>query len=137
MVLVELNAGWYDRETAEDSSWRWTQQAATLSFPNPRAPVTLHLDYDARAGLIGNPPRTLTITVADQVVRAFQVDARGRQQTNVPLTAGMLGQQDHIEVEIALDRPLVPADLREGTRDTRELGIQVYRVLVERSTRAG
>ena len=131
--LVEFTNGWYPWETADESSWRWTHQAATLSFPNPRTAAVLHLDYDARADLFQDPPRTLTITVGDQVARSFAPDAAGRQQVNVVLPAAMVGGRDRVEVHIAVDRPFVPANLSADSQDTRELGIQVYRAAVERS----
>ena len=134
MVLVEFADGWYRRETNAGSSWRWTQQTATLSFPNPRTSVVLHLDYRARADRFEDTPRTLAITVGDQVAHAFVLDATGRQQTNVPLPAALLGEQDRVDLQIAVDRPLVPANVTVGSGDTRELGIQVYRATVERST---
>ena len=56
MVLVAFTDGWYAQETADGSAWRWTQQTATLSFLNPRAPAVLHLDYDARADLFADIP---------------------------------------------------------------------------------
>ncbi len=133
MVLVEFADGWYRRETNAGSSWRWTQQTATLSFPNPRTGVVLHLDYGARADLFEDAPRTLTITVGDQVAHSV-VPAAGRQQADVPLPAALLGEQDPVDIRIAVDRPFVPADATEGSGDTRELGIQVYRATVERSS---
>ncbi len=36
VLLVEFTDGWYARETGGGSSWRWTQQTATLAFPNPQ-----------------------------------------------------------------------------------------------------
>ena len=92
----------------------------------------LHLDYDARADLFKDPPRTLTITVGNHVARSFTPEAAGRHQTNVLLPAPMLGRQDRVEVRIALDRPFVPANAIAGSQDTRELGIRVYRLAVER-----
>ena len=129
MVLVEFTDGWYARETG---GWRWTQQTATLAFLNPRTAAVLHLDYDARADLFEDSPRMLTITVGDQVARSFAPDAAGRQQTNVLLPATWLGARDRVEVQIAVDRPFVPANVGAGSPDTRELGIQVYRAAVER-----
>ena len=134
MVLVELTDGWYARETAAGSVWRWTAQTATISFQKPRTGVVLHLDYDARADLFRDPPRTLTITVGDQVARSFVPDAAGRQQTSVLLPAAMLGGRDRVEVHIAVDRTFVPARVRPGSRDTRDLGVRVYRAVVERSS---
>ena len=131
--LVEFTDGWYPRETADESSWRWTHQTATLSFPNPRTAAVLHLDYDARADLFQDTPRTLTVTIGDQVARSFATDAAGRQQINVLLPAAMVGGRDRVDVQVAVDQVFVPANLRPGSRDTRELGIQVYRAAVERS----
>ena len=131
--LVEFTNGWYPRETADESSWRWTHQTATLSFPNPRTAAVLHLDYNARANLFQDPPRTLTVTVGDQVARSFAFDAAGRQQVNVLLPVAMVGGRDRVEVHIAVDRPFVPASMSADSQDTRELGIQVYRVAIERS----
>ena len=132
--LVEFTNGWYPRETADESSWRWTHQAATLSFPNPRTAAALHLDYDARADLFQDPPRTLTITVGDrdQVARSF-APAAGRQQINVLLPAAMVGGRDRVDVQVAVDQVFVPANVIADSQDTRELGIQVYRVAIERS----
>ena len=132
LVLVEFTDGWYARETDNESSWRWTQQTATLSFPNPRTAAVLHLDYDARVDLFDDPPRTLTITVSDQVAHSFAPEAVGRQQTNVLLPATMLGRRDRVEVQIGVDRPFVPANVSADSQDTRELGIRVYRAAVER-----
>ena len=131
MVLVEFTDGWYARETANGSAWRWTHQTATLSFLNPKAPAVLHLDCDARAGLFESGPRTATVTIRDDVVRSFVLDVAGRQRTSVLLPAVTLGQQDRVEVQISVDRTFVPANLVADSRDTRELGLQVYRALVE------
>ena len=71
MVLVEFIDGWYPRETGDRSSWRWTRQTATIAFPNPRTSAVLQLDYEARADLFEDAPRTLTITVGDQVAHSL------------------------------------------------------------------
>ncbi len=131
--LVEFTDGWYAREAGERSSFRWTQQTARLSFPNPRTAAVLHLDYDARANYFQASPRTLTITVGGQVAGSFALDAAGRQQINVLLPESMLGGRDRVEVQIAVDRPVIPANVSAGSSDTRELGIQIYRAAVERS----
>lgn len=136
MVLVESRDGWYDRETAAGSTWRWSGQAATLSFPNPRTSAVLHLDYDARAELFEQAPRTLTITVSGQVAHSFVSDAVGRQRIDVLLPAAVLGADDRVDVQIAVDRPFVPANMTAGSQDNRELGIQVYRAAVERLSEA-
>ena len=130
--LVEFTNGWYPWERADESSWRWTHRTATLSFANPRTAAVFHLDYDARADLFQDPLRTLTISVGDQVARSFAPDA-GRQQINVLLPAAMVGGRDRVDVQVAVDQVFVPANVIADSQDTRELGIQVYRVAIERS----
>ena len=132
LVLVDFTDGWYAREWADGSSWRWTQQVATLAFPNLRTDVVLDLEYNARADLFEGSPRTLTITVGDELARSLVLDATGRRQIRLLVPVTLLGEQDPAEVRIAVDRPFVPANLRPDSQDTRELGIQVYRVAVER-----
>ena len=92
----------------------------------------LHLDYDARADLFQASPRTLTITVGDQVAHSFALEAAGRQQINVLLPELMLGGGDRVEVQIAVDRLFVPANVIGGSTDTREFGIQIFRAALER-----
>lgn len=133
MVLIEFTDGWHARETGGGSSWRWTQQTATLAFLNPRTAAVLHLDYGACADLFEDSPRVLTLTVGDQVARSLVSDALGRQRISVLLPTTLLGAQDRVEVHIAVDRPFVPANLSADSQDTRELGIRVYRVAVERA----
>ena len=132
MILVEFTGGWYARETGGGSSWRWTQQTATLAFLNPRTAAVLHLDYGARADLFQASPRTLTITVGGQVAHSFALEAAGRQQINVLLPTSMLGGGDRVEVQIAVDRLFVPANVIGGSTDTREFGIQIFRAALER-----
>ena len=120
--LIGLTDGWYTRETGEKSFWRWTQQTARVLFPNPRTSAVLHLDYDARADLFQASPRTLTITVGGQVAHSFALEAAGRQQINVLLPTSMLGGGDRVEVQIAVDRLFVPANVIAGSTDTREFG---------------
>ena len=129
LILVEFTDGWHRRESGARSSWRWTQQTARMSFPNPRTDAVLHLDYDARANFFQASPRTLTITVGGQVAGSFILDAAGRQQLDVVLPESMLGGRDRVEVQIAVDRPVIPA----SSSDTRDLGIQIFRAAVERS----
>ena len=132
LFLFEFTDGWYAQETADGSSWRWTQQTATLSFLNPRTAAVLHLDFDARADLFQASPRTLTITVGGQVAHSFALEAAGRQQINVLLPTSMLGGGDRVEVQIAVDRLFVPANVIAGSTDTREFGIQIFWAALER-----
>ena len=119
-------SGWYPEETAPESMWRWTHQTATLSFLNPKADATFSLDYAAPAR------QAVTVSVGDQLLQLLIADASGRHRRRIPLPAASLGNEDRAEIQITVDRTFVPANLITGSRDVRELGIQVYHAAVER-----
>ena len=54
-------------------------------------------------------------------------------QINVLLPAAMVGGRDRVDVQVAVDQVFVPANVIADSQETRELGIQVYRVAIERS----
>ena len=126
-------SGWHPRESdaaAPESTWRWTQQSATLSFANPNADAAFYLDYAARPNLVTGAPQTVTVSVDDQVLQSFVADAAGRRLRPIPLPAATLGIGERVEVEIAVNRTFVPVTRPAGGRDRRDLGIQVYHAFV-------
>ena len=131
LAVVDYNAGWYSQERNEETSWRWSRQAATVTISNPSVDAVLYLDHDARAGLFSDGPRMVTVSVGDRAIESFVADTPGRSRHGIPLPAGVLGDMDRAEIRIAVDRPFVPADLVAGARDIRELGIMVFDVSLE------
>ena len=123
--------GWYPKETDLESTWRWTHQTATLAFQNPKADATFSLEYAARPDIFAGTPQTVTVSLGDQVLQSFVADASGRRRRRIPLPGTALGNEDIAEIRITVDRTFVPANLMVGSRDTRELGIQVYDVFIE------
>ena len=111
-VVLAYTSGWYPKETAPESTGRWTHQTATLSFFNPQADATFSLDYAARA------PQTVTVSVGDQLLQSFVADASGRRRRRrIPLPATALGNGDRAKIQITVDRTFVPANLIAGSRD--------------------
>ena len=131
-LILAYTRGWSREETAPESTWRWTHQTATLSFLNPQADATFSIDYAARPDVFADAPQAVTVSLGDQMLQSFVADAVGRRRRRIPLTAAALGNEDIAEIRITVDRTFVPANLIVGSRDTRELGIQVYDAFVER-----
>ena len=126
-------SGWHPAEsdaTAPESTWRWTQRTATLSFANPNADAAFYLDYAARPDVFADTSQTVTVSAGDQVLQSFPADAAGRRLRRVPLPATLLGTGDTTVIQIAVDRTFVPATQPAGERDGRELGIQVHHAFV-------
>ena len=130
---LAYTSGWHPEEsdvTMPESTWRWTQQLAVLSFTDPNADAVLYLDYAARPDALAEGPQTVTVSIGDQVLQSFVADSTGPRLHGTPLPATALGTGDSVEIQIAVDRTFVPATLPAGGRDRRKLGIQVYNAFV-------
>ena len=56
----------------------------------------------------------------------------GRLLRRLPISAAQLGGADPVELVIAVDRSFVPASIPElRSTDPRELGVRVFRAVVE------
>ena len=126
-------AGWHPPESdasAPESTWRWTQRTATLSFANPNADAALYLDFAARPDVFVDGRQTVTVSIGDRVLQSFAADSTGRRLHPIPLPTAALGTGDRVEIRIAVDRTFVPAAQPAGGGDERDLGIQVYHAFV-------
>jgi hypothetical protein len=127
-IFVMWKEGWHPAENDPknpQSEWKWTKQAATLSFKSPKKDSTVYLQYDARADLF-TPPQQVTLKLGDQVVGQFAADAKFPKLLTFPLTAAQLGSADTVDLVLEVDRTFKP-----GGPDPRELGIRVFHVAVE------
>lgn len=127
-IFVMWKEGWHPAENDPknaQSEWKWTKQAATLSFKNPKKDSTLYLQYDARADLF-TPPQQVTLKLGDQGVGQFAADAKFPKLVTFPLTAAQLGSADTVDLVLEVDRMFKP-----GGPDPRELGIRVFHAYIE------
>jgi hypothetical protein len=127
-IFVMWKEGWHSAENDvknPQSEWKWTKQAATLSFKSPKKDSTLYLQYDARADLF-TPPQQVTLKLGGQVVGQFTADAKFPKLLTFPLTAEQLGPADTVDLILEVDRTFKP-----GGADPRELGIRVFHVAIE------
>ena len=49
----------------------------------------------------------------------------------IALSAAVLGQEDIVELKIAVDKTFVPAQLSPSAKDPRELGVRVFHAFVD------
>jgi hypothetical protein len=127
-IFVMWKEGWHPAENDvknPQSEWKWTKQAATLSFKSPKKDSTLYLEYDARPDLF-TPPQQVTLKLGGQVVGQFTADAKSPKLLTFPLTTAQLGSADTVDLMLEVDRTFKP-----GGPDPRELGIRVFHVAVE------
>ena len=126
-IFVMWKDGWHPAENDvknPQSEWKWTKQAATLSFKNPKKDSTLFLEYDARPDLFSQPQQ-VSLKVGGQPIAQFPADAKSPKLLTFPLTAAQLGPGDTVDLILEVDRTFKPG------ADPRDLGIRVFHVAVE------
>ena len=127
------SSGWHPPEfdaAAPESTWKWTQQTATLSFGNPNTDAAFYLDYAARPDLMTGAPQTVTVRAGDQVLESFVANTAGRRLRRILLPNTALGTGDRVEIQIAVDRTFVSTTGPAGEPAGRDLGIQVFHPFV-------
>jgi hypothetical protein len=133
-IFLIYKNGWYpDEFTPTDPSltWRWTQKSAALAFRNPRADVTLWLQYTARPDLFAGTPQQVTVWSGDTAVATFAADSADTTLRRIAIDAADLGDADMAEVRIDVDRTYTPSLIPDAGKDDRTLGIRVYHVHVQ------
>jgi len=133
-IFIIYKSGWHPSEFAPEDpkkEWQWTQKSAVLTLRNPRKDVTVYLQYDARPDLFPGSPQNVTVLAGDQPVETFVADSPVPSLRKIAISAAQLGTAEMAEIRLDLDRTFVPAQLPAGGRDTRELGIRVYKAFVE------
>lgn len=134
-IFVVLRSGAHGTEWAPDNparEWFWTKQEYVASFKNPRKDSTLYLEYDGRPDLF-NQPQMVNVYLGSQSVASFAADSVNPILRRIPLRADQMGSVDMVELRIGVDRTFTPASMPGGGKDTRELGIRVYRLFVDPS----
>jgi len=133
-IFLIYKGGWYAEEapTNDTDPWKWTQQSAVIAFENPKADVTLFLDYDARPDVFSDGPQTVTVALGDQTLQTLRADTQDRRLVRIPIGASILGTGPMAEVRIDADKAFLPSSLPAGSKDNRRLGIRVYHVFVDR-----
>ena len=135
-LFVVFRDAWHDAETADDFTgpqWRWSRKDGTLSFPNPRRNVRLYLQVDQPSAAFAEPQR-VEVRTGSAVVDSFVLTASRMELRRIEIPASQLGTAETADVTISVDRTFVPASIPTlGSSDTRELGIRVFRAVVQPS----
>ena len=132
-VFLAYLDGWHGPETAADNQsveWQWTRKDAVLRFRNPKRNALFYLEYDGQPSMF-DTPQTVTVYLRDEAVDSFQVTKTEPGIRKIALKAAQFGSEDVAVIRVAVDKTFVPALVRPGSRDNRELGIRVFHAFVE------
>ena len=132
-VFLAFLDGWHAPEVAADNQtveWQWTRKDATIRFRNPKRDATFYLQYDGQPEMLPSP-QTVTVYLRDEVIDTFQVASTEQSIRRVALKTAQFGADEMVLLRISLDKTFVPALVKPGSRDSRELGIRVFHAFIE------
>jgi hypothetical protein len=133
-VFTVFKDGWNPTEVAEHNAsieWQWTKKDATIDFKNPKKDSTFYLDLDQPGGVF-NDTQHIVVKLNGQTVDEFEVMPKTPLLRRIPLKADQLGGADMAEIELAVDKTFVPAEISGGAnKDPRELGVRVFHAFVQ------
>ena len=127
-IFTMPESGWHPTEVDAknpQNEWQWSQRTSVTRFRNPRRPVTLYIQYDARPDLFP-APQQVVLKIRDQVVGQFAADSKAPALKTYDLSPEQLGTGDMVDLVFEVDRTFKP-----GGTDPRELGIRVFHVYIE------
>ena len=127
-IFMITESGWHPAEVDPknpQNEWSWTQKTAVTRFKNPKKPVTLYIQYDARPDLF-TPPQQVTLKIGDQAIAQFPADSKAPTLKTFDLTAEQLGTADMVDLVFEVDKTFKP-----GGADPRELGIRIFHTYIE------
>jgi hypothetical protein len=132
-LFTVFKDGWHPAEVAGDNAlveWQWTKSLATLAFKHPKRDATFYFDVDSPGGeYIG--AQQIQISLNGQVLDTFSLEPRQRVLKRFPLTAAQIGPNEIAEIQIAVDKTFVPAQVQAGSKDSRLLGVRVFHAFIE------
>ncbi|MCK5057569.1 MAG: hypothetical protein KAT34_12985 [Candidatus Aminicenantes bacterium] len=128
---VVYDEGWWQVETdlkikkSEDRTWRWTTKEAVCIIENPKKESLLILT--GRVDKIQHKDQKVIFKLNDNVLEEF-IPEKDAFEKRYVITPDMMGQEDEFTLTIETDKIFIPANVVQGSKDTRELGIRIYRL---------
>ncbi len=108
------------------------KKEAVCSFRNPKKESVLYLEADANVEA-SEEPLSVSVLVGETEIAAFEVTGRDPFLQKLTIPADALGDEDWVDLRIVNSASFIPSDAGLGD-DTRELGLRVYHLYVDRLT---
>jgi hypothetical protein len=117
--------GWYDLEIDPNSylkRWRWTAQEARCIIDNPKRDALLVIK--GGVNLEALKEQTIIFKINDWILDEF-IPEESYFEKSYNIKKEMLGEGEEFFLTIATDKVFVPAQVVPGSKDERELGVQI------------
>ena len=128
---VHYGKGWWKKKTIKGKkgiklkSWVWTKKKATCIIENPGIESLLILTGNVRKKILKD--QKVKFKINGILLDEFIPSTKNFSKKYI-LTSGMMGQGDEFILTIETDKTIIPALIKPGVKDRRELGIQIYNI---------
>jgi hypothetical protein len=102
-----------------------------ISFVNPKQDVELTLELDQPANVFP-VAQHIEIRAGESVVDEFDLEPGPPLVRRIALSPSQLGEGNTVDLAVVADKTFVPAKFASlQSSDTRQLGVRVFRALVQ------
>lgn len=117
--------GWYDLEIDPNAflgQWRWTAKEARCIIDNPKRDALLVIKGGVNLGVLED--QKVIIKINDRILDEF-IPKESYFEKSYNIKKEMVGDGEQFFLTIATDKVFVPAQVIPGSKDMRELGLQI------------
>jgi len=117
--------GWYDLEINPDSvlgKWRWTAREARCIVDNPKRDALLVIKGGVNLEALED--QKVIFKINDRILDEF-IPEESYFEKSYDIKKEELGEGEQFFLTIATDKVFVPAEIIPGSKDERELGLQI------------
>jgi hypothetical protein len=122
---IIYESGWYDLEVDPDAilkQWRWTAREARCVLDNPHRDAFLVIRGAVNKDKL--PDQKVIFKINDLTLDEF-IPSETVFEKSYEIKKEMLGDKDEFFLVITTDQTFVPTKIYPGSKDERELGLQV------------
>ena len=107
----------------------WTKKDALVPFKNPKKDVVVYLEADTNYKAFDAPP-VLTLAVGNKSGLVIPIENSEVFLKKMRVKAADLGNEEWVDLRLAMNQSFVPKAKGVNTHDDRELGVMVYHLYV-------
>jgi hypothetical protein len=122
---IIYESGWYDLEVDPDAilkQWRWTAREARCVLDNPHRDAFLVIRGAVNKDKL--PDQKVIFKINDLTLDEF-IPSETVFEKSYEIKKELLGDKDEFYLVITTDQTFVPTKIYPGSKDERELGLQV------------
>src|SRR5688572_19909955 len=138
-IFLVYKEGWHNPESSPQNpslERTWTKKDALVSFKNPKKDIVVYLEADTNYKAFDSPP-VLTLAVNNKTGVTIPISNSEIFTRKVRIKAADLGQEEWVDLRLAMNQSFVPRLKGVNAHDDRELGVLVYHLYVAEADKLG